>query len=89
MRCNRNAAVFDFLWHVFKHLPPEENGINGAKKYDQKIPQSKTTDKTMTPRGRDTNHHETPGRQTKQSDQPSLPHQDYCNTRMDLKVTYN
>ena len=31
MRCNRNAAVFDFLWNIFKHLPPEENGINGAK----------------------------------------------------------
>ena len=32
------------------------------------------------------NHHETPGRQIKQSNQLSLPHQDYCNTRMDIKV---
>ena len=31
------------------------------------------------------NHHETPGRQIKQSNQPSLPHQDDCNTRMDIK----
>ena len=31
------------------------------------------------------NHHETPGRQTKQSSQLSLPHQDDCNTRMDIK----
>ena len=31
------------------------------------------------------NHHETPGRQIKQSNQLSLPHQDDCNTRMDLK----
>ena len=31
------------------------------------------------------NHHETPGRQIKQSSQLSLPHQDNCNTRMDIK----
>ena len=31
------------------------------------------------------NHHETPGRQIKQSNQLSLPHQDDCNTRMDKK----
>ena len=31
------------------------------------------------------NHHETPGRQIKQSYQLSLPHQDDCNTRMDIK----
>ena len=31
------------------------------------------------------NHHETPGRQTKQSNQLSLPHQDDCNTRTDTK----
>ena len=31
------------------------------------------------------NHHETPGRQIKQSNQLSLPYQDDCNTRMDIK----
>ena len=31
------------------------------------------------------NHHETPGRQIKQSNQLSLPHQDECNTRTDTK----
>ena len=31
------------------------------------------------------NHHETSGRQIKQSNQLSLPHQDDCNTRMDIK----
>ena len=31
------------------------------------------------------NHHETPGRQIKQSNQPPPPHQDDCNTRMDIK----
>ena len=30
------------------------------------------------------NHHETPGRQIKQINQLSLPHQDDCNTRMDI-----
>ena len=31
------------------------------------------------------NNHETPGRQTKQSYQLSLPHQDDCKTRRDIK----
>ena len=31
------------------------------------------------------NHHETPGRQIKQSNQLSLHHQDDCNTRTDIK----
>ena len=31
------------------------------------------------------NHHETQGRQIKQINQLSLPHQDDCNTRMDIK----
>ena len=31
------------------------------------------------------NHHETPGRQIKQSNQLSLPHQNDCNTRADTK----
>ena len=51
--------------------------------YDQEIPQSQTT-----PWHREEeplNHHTTPGRQIKQSNQLSLPHQDDCNTRMDIK----
>ena len=32
------------------------------------------------------NNHETPRRQTKQSNQLSLPHQDDCKTRMDIKI---
>ena len=31
------------------------------------------------------NNHETPGRQTKQSNQLSLTHRDDCKTRMDTK----
>ena len=32
------------------------------------------------------NHHQTPGRQIKQSNQLSLPHQDDYNTRMDIQL---
>ena len=39
----------------------------------------------VAPRGRAAQHHETPGGQIKQSNQLSLPHQDDCNTRMDIK----
>ena len=54
--------------------------------YDQEIPQSQATDNPVAPRGRAAlNHHETPGRQTKQSNQPSLSHQDDCNTRIHIK----
>ena len=31
-------------------------------------------------------NHQTPGRQIKQSNQLSLPHQDDCNTRIDIKL---
>ena len=51
--------------------------------YDQKIPQPQAT-----PWHREEeplNHHETPGRQIKQSNQLSLRHQDNSNTRMDIK----
>ena len=30
-------------------------------------------------------NHESPGKQTKQTNQPSLPHRDDCKTRMDTK----
>ena len=52
-----------------------------VSEYDQEIPQSQTADREEEP----LNHHETPGRQIKQSNQLSLPHQDDCNTRMDIK----
>ena len=32
------------------------------------------------------NHHKTPGKRIKQSNQLSLPHQDDCNTQMDIKL---
>ena len=54
-----------------------------VSEYDQEIPQSQTADKPVAPQGKPLNHHKTPGRQIKQSNQLPLPHQDDCNTRMD------
>ena len=43
-----------------------------VSEYDQEIPQSQTADNPVAPRGRAAQHHETPGRQIKQSNQLSL-----------------
>ena len=53
-----------------------------VSEYDQEISQSQTADNPMAP---PLNHHETTGRQIKQNNQLSLPHQNDCNTRMDIK----
>ena len=50
--------------------------------YDQEKLQSQTADKAMEEID---NNHETPGRQTKQSNQLSLLHQDDCITSTDIK----
>ena len=55
-----------------------------GSEYDQEIPQSQTADNPVAPRGRAAQPPRTPGRQIKQSNQFSLPHQDDCNTRMDI-----
>ena len=56
-----------------------------VSEYDQKIPQSQTADNPLAREEEPLNHHETPGRQIKQSNQLSFPHEDDCNTRMDIK----
>ena len=63
-------------------FPP---GDHKNSEYDQEIPQSQTADNPWHREEEPLNHHETPGRQIKQSNQLSLPHQDDCNTRMDIK----
>ena len=55
------------------------------RKYHNHKPQSTPWHREEEP----LNHHETPGRQIKESNQLSLPHQDDCNTRMEYKLTYN
>ena len=68
-----------------------KEGIKGihylkiVSEYDQEIPQSQIADKPMAPRGRATQPSRNNGRQTKQSNQLSFPHQDDCKTRMDIK----
>ena len=51
--------------------------------YTQLIPQSQTADKPWHCYVEPHNNHEASGRQTKQSNQFSLPHQDDCKSRMD------
>ena len=60
-------------------------GAKIVSEYDQEIPQSQTADNPVAPRGRAAQPSQTPGRQVKQSNQLSLPHQDDCNTKMDIK----
>ena len=57
-----------------------------VSEYDQEIPQSQTTDKPMAARGRATQ----PSRDTRNTNYAkqqafSLPHQDDCKTRIDIK----
>ena len=56
-----------------------------VSEYGQETPQSQTTDNPLALEEEPLNHQETPGRQIKQSNRLSLPHQDDCNTRMDIK----
>ena len=57
-------------------------GLKIVSEYDQELPQSQIADN---PEEEPPNHHETPGRQVKQSNHLSLPKQDDCNTRIDIK----
>ena len=52
-----------------------------VRKYHNHKPQTAPWHREQEP----LNHHETPGRQIKQSNQLSLPLKDDCNTRMDIK----
>ena len=71
---------------ILQYFRPSLNyllALRIACENDQEIPQSQTADSPMAPRERATQ--QSPGRQTKQSNQLSLPHQDDCKTRMDIK----
>ena len=60
--------------------------IKKHSEYDQEISQSQTADNPWHREEEPHNNHETPGRQTKQSNQLFLPHRDDCETRMDTKL---
>ena len=92
---SHEGKSINLLWEEFKgalhsgiekHVPQHTISTKIVSEYDQKIPQSQTADNPVAPREEEPlNHHKTPGRQIKQSNQLSLPHQDDCNTRMDIK----
>ena len=65
--------------------PRDVNKLSQNSEHDQEIPHLQTTDNPWHREEEPLNHHETPGRQIKQSNQLSLHHQDDCNTRMDIK----
>ena len=79
VKIQRNQIIRPIALQVVyvKHLNNSE--------YDQEIPQSQTADNSVAPRRRAAQPYKTPGRQIKQSNQLSLPHQDDCNTRTDTK----
>ena len=56
--------------------------VSMIRKYHNHKPQTTPLHREEEP----LNHHKTPGGQIKQSNQLYLPHQDNCNTRMDIKV---
>ena len=58
LKCTTYEQVYEIRAKVSMH----KNG-----EYDQEIPQSQTADKPMAPREEPHNNHETPARQTKQS----------------------
>ena len=55
---------------------------------DQEIPQSQTADNPVAPRGRAAQPSRDTPKTIKQSNQLSLPHQDDCNTRMDISLSF-
>ena len=54
-------------------VPILKCGLKIVSEYDQEIPQSQTADNPWHREEEPLNHHETPGRQIKQSNQLSLP----------------
>ena len=56
-----------------------------VSEYDQEIPQSQTADNPVAPQGRAAQPSRDTRKTIKQSNQLSLPHQDDCNTKMDIK----
>ena len=74
-------SKYAIAWYIITIL----KRLKIVNEYDQEIPQSQTADNPWHREEEPPNHHETPGRQIKQSNQPSLPHQDDCNTRKDIK----
>ena len=78
-----------FLKEFFEKVNFEKKSAdNKNSEYDQEIPQSQTADNPMAPRGRAAQPSRDTRKTIKQSNQLSLPHQDDCNTRMEILITF-
>ena len=73
------------ITHISQELSLFPEGDHKNSEYDHEIPQSQNGDNSMAPLGRAAHNHDTQGRQTKQSIQLSIPHQDVYKIRMDIK----
>ena len=73
----KNGAFYIRLYSYIKF----SKIVSKIRKYHNHKPQTTPWHREEEP----INHHETPGRQIKQSNHLSLPHQDDCNTRMEIK----
>ena len=89
LNISRNYVLIGYsIYNNYSRIATNpDNTVKIVSEYDQEIPKSQTADKLMASEEEPHSHHETSGRQTKQSNQPPppLPHQDDCKTRIDLK----
>ena len=74
LQTSHTDGLFDLIFH-----------LKQVSEHDQEIPQSELQRNPWHSKEEPNNNHETLERQTKQSNQLSLPHQDDCKTRIDIK----
>ena len=88
---NRSHCFLIGLHNVLKilnrnHRQPDKSLISKkVSEYDQEIPQSQTADNPVAPRGRAAQPSRDTRKTKKAKQSALLPHQDDCNTRMDIK----
>ena len=78
------SKIFDFIRSELARVT-KASALVIVSGYYQEIPQLQTVDKPVTSWGRATQQSRDTRKQTKQSNQLSLPHRDDCKTRMDTK----
>ena len=84
----RNSILQDTLLQIYDVIQSDLS-LHFRKKYVSMIRKYHSHKPQTTPWHREEeplNHHETPGRQFKQSNQLSLPHQNDSKTRIDIKL---
>ena len=77
---------FEELWSIHtRYIRMQLPYTKIVNEYDQEYHNHKLQTTPWHREEEPLNHNETPGRQIKQINQLSLPHQDDCSTRMDIK----